>query len=608
MVYFLTDQKQKHKQPHRSRDRLDSNSSKKSKTGASTDEASPPRLSFDPTLGFFTSMFPKDGITSTIRKLSGASATRDNSPTVSRSSSASRVSRGHPKIDVDNLPKNAILKLRKADPKLTIRPFRSRVTFSEDTKGTGDLPPKSMYHVPIAKPSRGMRSEGLDLTISSPELSEADLLTAYIEHRDSTRTPAASPLSKIPPPPSPVAPRSVQLIPSSSTIARTPEEKRKASLIEGSDPTGNQQAVFPTDLINAIGLPSEYWLRHQSLPNIQEIGEEEAAGSPTHAKTSARMSFRKPGSFKRQRSVDRTSPPREPDPVPAAPAPTASTSAQSSSSVPPAPQKSASQSSPSSSMHRKGSAEERRRRYSAQGNSSSNSFGSAPSLQPAVQPISARRYRKRMQQQQQAAGAAGGRITSRGSSGGLKQSSTESEASANSYKTAKSFYIQISEEEDNINDQPVPGTTGAAPTVTIDPASPSAVSTGMSSTRKKQFLSELQQKSSQSNSSSVASYTSAKETLSSSRPSITATIAANAEPVAAASTSTATTIPLFIVPESGSTSIPPHPSSVLMPSAATTSSIAHTMIPDDDRNNKRERRRRRRASEQTGENSSCIGS
>lgn len=416
-------------------------------------------------------MFPKDG-PPFLRKLSGASATKETveSPAISRTSSnASK----HPTIAVSRLPKNAILKLRKADPKLTIRPFRSKVTFSEDTKEySGDAPPKSMYHVPIAKPSRGMRSDGVDLTISSPELSEADLLTAYIEHRDSNRQQVPSPLSKTAPPVSPVPHRSVPAI---VTRPSNQEEKRKASLVEES---GTQPTSFPTDLINAIGLPSEYWLRHQSLPNIQELGEEEStAGSPTHNKTSARMSFRKApanavevldlkrsrGSIKRQKSVDNDSSP--PKSLP--------------SNAPPGSQ----QQLPPALIVRKGSAEERRRRYSSQGNSSSNSTGGSVSTLP---PAARRMHRKRLPLQSSS------RTPSVSSASKVpgKQSSTESEASATSYKTAKSFYIQISEEEDDENE-------------------------GKGKLRVEKVPLADMQKSSQSTSSSIASYSSAKDMLSS---------------------------------------------------------------------------------------------
>ena len=401
-----------------------------------------------------------------------------------------------------------------------------------------------------------MRSEGLDLTISSPELSEADLLTAYIEHRDSTRAQVPSPLAKVPPPLSPIPHRSAV-----SILRQTGEEKRKSSL----ENEPNQQ-VFPTDLIAAIGLPSEYWLRHQSLPNIQEIGEEESAGSPTHSKTTARMSFRKPnssevaelskgrGSFKRQKSVDKSSPPKLPPDH--AQSPPASASSPSGSQQPAAagPQ-----------MVRKGSAEERRRRYSSQGNSSSNSYGSASAL-----PISARRYRKRMPLQ---SGSKTGTDKSKGSTttaAGTKQSSTESENSANSYKTAKSFYIQISEEADE---------TAAATTATpVPPLS------GDASTSRKEKISLIDvKKSSQSTSSS---YSSARENLNSSRPSISAAdvpaaaVSGSSSRNTTATTAAASAAPVLQQPET---------------------SIAQPV--EEEAKNKKEKKRRRSEAE-----SNCIGS
>lgn len=531
-----------------------------------------------------------------VRKSSSASISKEavaaiQSPSISRSSSIASKTLFRP---MPRMPRAAIIKLRKADPKLTIRPFRSRVTFSEDTKGapkprsSGGVivdrtagvssSPQSIYHVPMAKPSRGMRQEGLDLTISSPELSEADLLSAYIEHRDnSMRGTAGSSWSStlVVPPLSPLKSKAFPLTSSqgdrssfeshdataatSASTSNTSNSNVSNTLSKTSSPLGTRKAslgsedvhapLYPADLINAIGLPSEYWLRHQSLPNIQEICEDvssTASGpvpsptgrsikrSPTASKaTSPTTSEVSRGSIRRQIAQDKSSPPKE--------------SFDDARNL---------------SHHSTSQSQvyDKRRRYSANTNNSGgsgNSLGSQSSGTLAATVVStspdaasttlpsntlvaissaatsssspvSRRYRKRASNKP-------------GSSKSLhsltsKQSSTESEGS---FVTAKSYYIQISEEDESQQQQqqqpPPPlascgggGASGCSshhpssskcdlchqqvsslPSLT-DESTDRTLTSVLSEKSSKPSLMDLK-KSSHSTSSSVASYSSAKD-------------------------------------------------------------------------------------------------
>lgn len=306
-----------------------------------------------------------------------------------------------------------------------------------------------------------MRQDGVDLTISSPELSEADLLTAYIEHRDtmSNRSPT-SPTSK-----------------NSSFLSQLPSHKPMAPVLEETrhqsigDETNSP--VFPVDLITAIGLPHEYWLRHQSLPNIQEIGEEES--SPTNRSPGFRYSLRRRNSdktsqerklsIKRQKAEDKSSPPKD--------------------SVP---------GSPCEELKRRDSADEKRKKFSGMMESSgSTSHGSTSSSTAA-----AKKHKKKIQAQQQKQlptmdTKGGGAITSPSKS--IKQSSTDSENSG-SYVTARSCVIQISADDP-------PSTSSTSANGTGDAGDGVGARNTIS-------LAEFK-KSSQSTSSSVASYASARD-------------------------------------------------------------------------------------------------
>lgn len=266
-----------------------------------------------------------------------------------------------------------------------------------------------------------MRQEGNDLTISSPELSEADLLSAYIEHNRGNRSPSV-PLGKNAPAP---------LLDKGHLKTFAPDRDHQHHSDDSRRQSFDQdinQSLFPTDLIAAIGLPSEYWLRHQSLPNIQEIGEEGSTSSPT-GKTIPRLrvSLRRQNSDKasdrnklamtRQEAQDKSSPTKDVPPLP---------------SPPPAVRPEV--------THVKGTACEKRRKYSnTTGSSGSTSLGSGATV-PMVPP-SQRKYKKR---------TPGHPPRPPASTSGIKvpkQSSTESESG--SYAVAPSFYIQMSEDDEN---------------------------------------------------------------------------------------------------------------------------------------------------------------
>ena len=303
--------------------------------------------------------------------------------------------------------------------------------------------------------------EGADLTISSPELSEADLLTAYIEHRENmTNRSPTSPTSK--------NASFLSQIPSHKPLTPVLEETRHQSI--GDDAN---TPVFPIDLITAIGLPHEYWLRHQSLPNIQEIGDEGSSisSSPTAVANRSpgfRYSLRRRNSdkslqdrklsIKRQKAEDKSSPPKDGHGTP-------------------------------DELKRRDSAEEKRKKFSGTVESSgSTSVGSTSS--------SAKRHSKKEFQAQHSLPTSsstsdqtkGETATITSPSRCLKQSSTDSESG--SYVTARSCVIQISTESANGG-----GVDG-------DEAS--------SSNRNTISLAEFK-KSSQSTSSSVASYASARD-------------------------------------------------------------------------------------------------
>ena len=474
---------------------------------ASGTEHTPPALSpFDPTLGVFGQKLTAEASPGHVRRTSGASVAsggRGTSPapgTVSRSSSAASTAKKNLHIHMP-AAKSAMNKFRKADPKLTIRPFRSRVTFSDETKqqsytfgaqtpgigmapqiamtpggidhsSSGVMTSRPLYHVPIAKPSRGMRSEGPDLTISSPELSEADLLAAYIEHRDCNKSPT-----------SPSARSSTVKFPEIPKASGSPGhkahlEETKHESIEEHQAT--VPTIFPTDLIAAIGLPSEYWLRHQSLPNIQEIGEESSVSNSPTGRTTPRTSFRysvrrqnsdrsskeRQLSIRRQQAEDKTSPPKE--------------------------------TSESALVRKESDANEKRKKFSGSDSRHGSSGASASVTSTATiggptVPPTQRRYRKRT------AGKPSSITSSTGSAShlksSLKQSSTESDSG--SYVTARSCVIQISQEDDDSNNN-----------VNHEETRPSGP---VESSRSTGFNLAEFKKSSHSTSSSVASYSSARD-------------------------------------------------------------------------------------------------
>jgi hypothetical protein len=127
------------------------------------------------------------------------------------------------------LPTSMLKSSRSVNPKLKIRPFRSRVTFSEDTK-TGDKEELIYYYIPIfqTENSSSELSEILDQKEVSIGLNQTQAQHLVVE------------------------------MPDISVL-------RRQSL----DPT--------TTILPEVGTSQEEekWLHHQSLPNIQEGQEEE---------------------------------------------------------------------------------------------------------------------------------------------------------------------------------------------------------------------------------------------------------------------------------------------------------------------------------------------
>lgn len=184
--------------------------------------------------------------------------------------------------------------LSKADPGLRIRPFvKSRVTFSDDTKS--ELKDTCGYYRYI----RLNQPEALtDLTLSSPELSEADLISAYSLRGRNDPSRRASTL--VPP----VVDRAI-LVDTSKPITSQTLVKQLPSPVVVHPSTSQRRTscdqvneAYSPDVMSFTGSASEFWLRHQSLPNIQEIVEESPHQSPTSTEGGADFGLLRMGSRK----------------------------------------------------------------------------------------------------------------------------------------------------------------------------------------------------------------------------------------------------------------------------------------------------------------------
>lgn len=177
--------------------------------------------------------------------------------------------------------RSGLLKLNKAETKhgLKIRPFvKSKVTFSDDTKSEFERKDvQSLFHL---DPLLGRdRVSPLDLTLSSPELSQADLLNQYrdegragaeaVPRRSSAHvTPIRETATVIDTSKAVVSPAMIKIV--SPVVLVDPRSGIRRTSCNDVNPTKVETSVDDLE-------QGQVWLRHQSLPNIQEIGEE----SPT---------------------------------------------------------------------------------------------------------------------------------------------------------------------------------------------------------------------------------------------------------------------------------------------------------------------------------------
>ena len=197
-------------------------------------------------------------------------------------SSASKKSSRMSNFPIMSIPHKSMIKgTRVVDPKLRIRPFKSRVTFSDDTK-KGDIQEieKLVYFIP--KPQTGENS--------SSELSELSMLDVHPDQMRASLTES-------------------RLYPTTHLMVEIPPEslaEKKAEMLL------RRQSLDPT-LIESVcsskNCPHEHekWLHHQSLPNIQEGQEGDDSNLIAEAlQAQAAPAIIKQMSVKRQTS-DRTS-------------------------------------------------------------------------------------------------------------------------------------------------------------------------------------------------------------------------------------------------------------------------------------------------------------
>lgn len=187
--------------------------------------------------------------------------------------------------------KPGLLKLTKGESRLKIKPFvKSRVTFSDDTKSEYNKKHLTGYYRYI---NIDQATRPADLTLSSPELSETDLINAFASKNRKIVSRRASALA------SPTL--------ESATIDDTTRPVLNQAFIHQIPSSSHQSAHRRTsyDQMNevysetsTVSSQSDFWLRHQSLPNIQEIVEESPHQSPTSTEGGADFSLFRIGSRK----------------------------------------------------------------------------------------------------------------------------------------------------------------------------------------------------------------------------------------------------------------------------------------------------------------------
>ncbi|XP_074594690.1 uncharacterized protein LOC141850059 isoform X2 [Brevipalpus obovatus] len=294
--------------------------------GGSGGSSSRRETNFDPTMGIFTNRYRVEN-TSPARRSSNASLFRHcvgkdvkgspdrsvstTSPpsnygrfetaTVIESSTSHQinyeigVTRSSSSASTSRKSKPGLLKgLSKADPRLKIRPFvKSRVTFSDDTKS--ELKDTCGYYRYI----RFNQPDTLnDLTLSSPELSEADLISAYSLRGRNDPSRRASTL--VPP----VTDKAILVDTSKPLTSQTLVKQLPTPVVI--HPSTSQRRTsydqvnesYSPDVMIPASCSSEFWLRHQSLPNIQEIVEESPHQSPTSTEGGADFGLLRMGSRK----------------------------------------------------------------------------------------------------------------------------------------------------------------------------------------------------------------------------------------------------------------------------------------------------------------------
>jgi hypothetical protein len=220
-----------------------------SKSGTATTEADTPTSSIDVPLLYreidshsstpfrkdsssHTSSIPSGTTSGTQKKMSQSVQQMTEEKVVHNVNVRRSHSTAHRKM---RLPLSMFKGSRTVDPKLKIRPFRSRVTFSEDTK-TGDKEELIYYYIPIfqTENSSSELSEILDQRELTIDLNQTQAQHLVVEMPDMLEI-------------------------------RNETVLRRQSL----DPT--------TIILPEVGTSQEEekWLHHQSLPNIQEGQEEE---------------------------------------------------------------------------------------------------------------------------------------------------------------------------------------------------------------------------------------------------------------------------------------------------------------------------------------------